>query len=206
MFLPYSSTDIGLTDLYILPADVYADVVARNYAGVYAYVVANPQIISQLAFLNRALRSANDALSRAGQPGPYNLPWTNSYYGTVVAPGNSLVSLTPRQCVDLYRYTINRRMTDSNTAYLMSVAFAIDNQLKSAKHTLADAKVAVCVNCNLVPLIQNPTLQSTNDAVRYLKDYIAAKGAEPCSTQGQIVNLFCGTGGSTTSESSSWGI
>ncbi len=188
MYIPNTYSDAQL-DVAILPNAIYADVLARNLANVKSYVIANPTIIQQLSFLNRAFRSAYTYIARGGSANSYNLTYTSKF-----GVDNSvvIVTLNPNQLYNMYRYTANARFTNSNVSYFMSVAFGIANQLQSAKRTILN-NGQVCVNCDLLPMIQNPQQLATNDTARVLNFIIENKGSTCVS--GDLYNLECGGSG-----------
>jgi hypothetical protein len=188
MYIPNTYSDAQL-DVDILPNAIYADVLARNLVNVKNYVIANPSIIQQLSFLNRAFRSAYTYIARGGSGNSYNLTYTSKFgVDNVVA----IVTLNPNQLYNMYRYTANARFTNSNVSYFMNVAFGIANQLQSAKRTILN-NGQVCVNCDLLPMIQNPQQLATNDSARVLNFIIEGKGSTCVS--GDLYNLECGGSG-----------
>ncbi len=188
MYIPNTYSDAQL-DVDILPNAIYADVLARNLVNVKNYVIANPSIIQQLSFLNRAFRSAYTYIARGGSGNSYNLSYISKFS---VDNSVSIVTLNPNQLYNMYRYTANARFTNSNVSYLMNVAFSIANQLQSAKRTILNNGL-VCVNCDLLPMIQNPQQLATNDSARVLNFIIEGKGSNCVS--GDLYNLECGGSG-----------
>ncbi len=188
MFIPSTYTDSQL-DSALLPNDIYADVIARNRTAVKSYIIANPSMIQQLSFLNRAFRSAYNYIGKGGCGNLYNLTYTSKFG---VDNSASIVTLTSNQLYQMYRYTANVRMTNSNLSYLMNIAFGIANQLQSAKRTILQ-NGQVCVNCDLLPMIQNPQQLATNDSARVLNFIIEGKGSTCVS--GDLYNLECGGSG-----------
>jgi hypothetical protein len=188
MYIPNTYSDAQL-DVAILPNAIYADVLARNYSAVRAYVIANPSIIQQLSFLNRAFRSAYTYIGKGGSGNSYNLTYLSKFG---VDNSVAIVTLNPNQSYNMYRYTANTRFTNSNLSYLMNIAFSLANQLQSAKRTILNNGL-VCVNCDLLPMIQNPQQLSTNDSARVLNFIIENKGTACVS--GDLYNLECGGSG-----------
>jgi hypothetical protein len=125
MYIP-NTYSVSQIDIDILPNDIYADVLARNYNNVRSYVISNPTIIQQLSFLNRAIRSSYNYISKGNCGNSYNLTYTSKFS---VDNSVSLVTLNPQQLYEMYRFIVNIRMTNSNVAYLMNVAFSLTNQL-----------------------------------------------------------------------------
>lgn len=185
MYIPNSYSEAQL-DIAILPNEIYADVLSRNLVNIKNYVIANPTIIQQLAFLNRAFRSAYTYIGNGGSGNSYNLTYVSKFNVDNLA---SIVTLNPNQLYNMYRYTVNSRMTNSNIVYLMTVAFGIANQLQSAKRTIL-RNGDVCVNCDLLPMIQNPQQLATNDSARVLNFMLEGKGSTCVS--GNFYNLECG--------------
>ncbi len=188
MFIPESYTDAQI-DLAILPDAVYDDVLARNLAAVRSYIIANPSMIQQFAFLNRAIRSAYTYIGKGGCGNRYNLTYLSKYSAN---NGGTLITMTAQQMYLMYRYLANARMNQSHMAYLMNVAFGIANQLQTAKRTIL-RNGQVCVNCELLPMIQNPQQLATNDSARVLNFIIENKGSTCVS--GDLYNLDCGGSG-----------
>lgn len=188
MYIPNTYSDSQL-DTAILPNAIYADVLARNYSPVRAYVIANPSIIQQLSFLNRAFRSAYTYIGKGGSGNSYNLTYVSKFG---VDNSVAIVTLNPNQSYNMYRYTANARFTNSNLSYLMNIAFSLANQLQSAKRTILNNGL-VCVNCDLLPMIQNPQQLATNDSARVLNFMIEGKGTTCVS--GDLYNLECGGSG-----------
>jgi len=188
MYIPNTYSDAQL-DVAILPNAIYADVLARNLANVKSYIIANPSIIQQLSFLNRAFRSAYTYIARGTSANSYNLTYISKFG---VDNSVAIVTLNPNQLYNMYRYTANARFTNSNVSYFMSVAFGIANQLQSAKRTILNNGL-VCVNCDLLPMIQNPQQLATNDSARVLNFIIENKGSTCVS--GDLYNLECGGSG-----------
>ncbi len=188
MFLPSSYSDSQI-DIAILPNDIYADIISRNLSNVRNYIISNPSMIQQLSFLNRAFRTAYTYIGNGGSGNLYNLTYVSKFGADNSVP---VVSLTPNQLYLMYRYTANARFTNSNLSYLMSVAFGIANQLQSAKRTILRNGL-VCVNCDLLPIIQNPQQLATNDSAKVLNFMLEGKGTTCVS--GNFINLACGGSG-----------
>ncbi len=188
MYIPNTYSDAQV-DVAILPNAIYSDVLARNYSAVRAYVIANPSIIQQLSFLNRAFRSAYTYIGKGGSGNSYNLTYLSKFG---VDNSVAIVTLNPNQSYNMYRYTANARFTNSNVAYLMNVAFSLANQLQSAKRTILN-NGQVCVNCDLLPMIQNPQQLATNDSARVINFIVENKGNVCVS--GDLYNLECGGSG-----------
>lgn len=187
MYIP-STTTVSAIDLGLLPSapGISNAVINRDFATIKAYIIANPDMIKQLAFLNRAFHSANNYSAIGGSGNSYNMTYPCNLNVTL---GTVTVTLSPQQCVSMYRYTANARMTLSNLAYLMRVAFGIDNQMKTAKRTIL-RNGEVCVNCDLLPIIQNSNQLATNDSARVLNFMLEGKGTTCVS--GDFYNLACG--------------
>ncbi len=188
MYIP-STTPVETIDTYMLPNAVATNVINRNYAAVKSYVISNPQIIQQLSLVNRAFRSSYTFIGNGGCGSNYNIPYTS--VGNVVF-GVDILTLNPQQCYQMYRYTANARMTNSNLSYLMHVAFGIDNQMKTAKRTIL-RNGDVCVNCDLLPIIENPVQLTFNDSAHVLKFMLDGRGTTCVS--GDFYNLECGGDG-----------
>jgi hypothetical protein len=188
MYIP-NTYSVSQIDIDILPNDIYADVLARNYNNVRSYVISNPTIIQQLSFLNRAIRSSYNYISKGNCGNSYNLTYTSKFS---VDNSVSLVTLNPQQLYEMYRFIVNIRMTNSNVAYLMNVAFSLTNQLQSAKRTILN-NGQVCINCDLLPMIQNPQQLATNDSARVINFIVENKGNVCVS--GDLYNLQCGGSG-----------
>ncbi len=185
MYLPSTYTDSQI-DAAILPNAIYANIISRDTASVRAYIIANPSLIQQLSFLNRAIRSAYMYIGKGGCGNNYNLTYSSKFGVDNSAP---IVTVSSNQLYLMYRYTSNARFTNSNVAYLMNVAFKITNQLQSAKRTIL-RNGDVCVNCDLVPMIQNPQQLASNDSAKVLNFMIEGKGTTCVS--GDLYNLSCG--------------
>jgi hypothetical protein len=187
VYIPADAPD-NFIDILLLPLNfpVATAILNRDYATVKAYVISNPQIMKQLAFVNRAFHSANNYSAKGGCGNSYNMPY--QCLGNLFS-GQPIITLSPKQCVAMYRYTANARMTNSNLAYFMKVAFGVDNQMQSAKRTIL-RNGEVCVNCDLLPIIQSPTQLATNDNARVLNFMLEGKGTRCVS--GDFYNLSCG--------------
>ncbi len=187
MYIP-STTTVSNIDLGLLPSEagVTNAIVTRDVATVKAYIIANPDMIQQLSFLNRAFHSANNYSAMGGCGNSYNMTYPCNFNNSLPA---QIVTLSPQQCVAMYRYTANARMTNSNLAFLMRVAFGIQNQMQSAKRTIL-RNGEVCVNCSLLPIIQSPAQLATNDNARVLNFMLEGKGTRCVS--GDFYNLSCG--------------
>ena len=187
MYIP-STTTVSAIYIGLLPSapGISNAVINRDFATIKAYIIANPDMIKQLAFLNRAFHSANNYSAIGGSGNSYNMTYPCNLNVTL---GTVTVTLSPQQCVSMYRYTANSRMTNSNLAFLMRVAFGIDNQMKTAKRTIL-RNGEVCVNCDLLPIIQNSNQLATNDSARVLNFMLEGKGTTCVS--GDFYNLSCG--------------
>ncbi len=188
MYIP-NTYSVEQIDINILPNDIYSDVLSRNYSAVRAYVIANPSIIQQLSFLNRAIRSSYNYISKGGCGNSYNLTYVSKFG---VDNSVSIVSLNPQQLYEMYRFIVNVKMTNSNMTYLMNVAFSLANQLQSAKRTILN-NGQVCINCDLLPMVQNPQQLATNDSARVINFIVENKGNNCVS--GDLYNLECGGSG-----------